>query len=229
MNISAQTHFGMIIFVILVILAMQIWGRRSIAQGTLHRTNIIIGFGMISLFVFYNAYYFYPSQFNWGVSLPLQVCDILALCSGIVLVRPHETVRALLALSSIAFATQAFITPTGNHDPSGLRFWMYWLLHAGIVGCSLFDITINKFRPRMRHLVQVIIIDVLYISILLPINIYFGWNYGFIGNTEPGRTTLIDYLGPWPERIFVMLGLAILIQSAVFAALNSSAVNKRKP
>lgn len=48
-----------------------------------------------------------------------------------------------------------------------------------------------------------------YLAIVLAINIMLGFNYGYVGNAQPGEAPIIDFLGPWPQRVGVMAILVI--------------------
>ena len=42
---------------------------------------------------------------------------------------------------------------------------------------------------------------------MLPLDIAFGWNYGFVGPDKPEVRTIVDVLGPWPERVAVIVAI----------------------
>ena len=50
-----------------------------------------------------------------------------------------------------------------------------------------------------------------YGGLVLPLDVMFGVNYGYVGPTKPQKPTLIDALGPWPARVFVIVGLTMVV------------------
>jgi uncharacterized membrane protein YwaF len=40
-------------------------------------------------------------------------------------------------------------------------------------------------------------------------------NYGYVGQSKPGQPSLVDALGPWPQRVFVMVGLAVVVMTGL--------------
>jgi uncharacterized membrane protein YwaF len=55
-----------------------------------------------------------------------------------------------------------------------------------------------------------------YVAIILPLDLAFGWNYGFVGPSKPEVLTLVDALGPWPERLALIV---LLVAGAMALAL----------
>ena len=211
-TMSFSLYFMMILFTLSVIFIAQFFGFWAREKGHLLTYNRGLGTVIMVLWLLYNAYYFSPSIFSWSVSLPIHVCDILGPISALALLINNSKFRALLYFCAIPLAGQAIITPTGNQDPFILRFWFYWLLHAGILAISIYDLTVRKYKPKLKDLFWVIIFDFVYIILVVPLNIIFGWNYGYLGNSKPDVTTAIDFLGPWPERVLLMLIIVILFQ-----------------
>lgn len=206
----------MVLLSLSIVMVAQYWGYKSKKAETLQRTSKRIGIGMLLLWLIYNAYYFYPSNFRWETSLPFHVCDLLGPIAAIALFSSYRLPRAVLYFCGLTLAGQALLTPTGNQDPATLRFWLYWLLHAGIISVFLFDLTIRAYRPSFIDLRQVLYFDLAYAVLISPLNIAFNWNYGYLGNSKPDVPTIVDFLGPWPERILAMLLLAGLVQAAMY-------------
>ncbi len=228
MPITPALHLKMILFVIGLCILILIMGKVSINNGTIERQSKILGFLLFGVWFVYVIYYFTPEMFSWKASLPLQVCDMIALSASFALIFKLKIGRALLYFSAIALTTQAVITPTGNQDPNSFRFWLYWVLHAGIIAFFFYDLIIKKYQPSLRDFVLVLAVDIVYVMIVLPINITFGWNYGSLGDSLHDGETLLDMLGPWPQRIFVILGLAMAAQGLMLLFwLGSELINSR--
>jgi hypothetical integral membrane protein (TIGR02206 family) len=172
---------------------------------------------MALLWTAYNAYYFWPDRFDWKVSLPLQVCDLLGPAAAIAIRFKFRIVRAFLYFCAFPLATQAVLTPTGNQDPRFPRFWLYWTLHAFILSLSAFDLIVLKYRPLLKDFLSIVLIDSLYVAMIAPVDAYFGWNYGYLGDSLPDGMTAISYLGSWPSRILFMFAIVIASQSLLLA------------
>jgi hypothetical integral membrane protein (TIGR02206 family) len=210
--ITTTLHGLMIALVLLAISASVGSGFFAMRWGTLRKWARTQAALMALLWMGYNAYYFSPSHFDWQVSLPLQVCDLLGPSAAIAVGLRLRTARSFLYFCALPLAGQAVLTPTGNQDPMRLRFWLYWALHAAILALSVSDLTILKFRPLFRDYLTVVLIDFLYAAVIVPVDMVFGWNYGYLGNSVPTTLTMVSFLGPWPRRIVVMLTLVIALQ-----------------
>ncbi|MBL9001397.1 MAG: TIGR02206 family membrane protein [Phycisphaerae bacterium] len=161
------------------------------------------------------AYYLAPSRFDWAWSLPLQLCDIAGWLAAWALISAHRWPRTALYYFGFGLCTQAFITPTLTEGPFHPRYWLFWITHAQIIGSALYDFIVRGYRPTWRDYGVVSIVFVAYGALVTPLNITFGWNYGYIGPSVPGKPTLIQSLGPWPLR---MLWVWLIAQGA-FALL----------
>ena len=42
---------------------------------------------------------------------------------------------------------------------------------------------------------------------MLPLDLWLGANYGCVGPSRPEVPTIVDFLGPWPERVGVIMAI----------------------
>jgi hypothetical integral membrane protein (TIGR02206 family) len=214
--ISSVLHIAMVGFTIGLMLLAILIGHLSKQAGKLSTFDKLFGWTIFVLWLVYNAYYFAPQNFDWKVSLPLHVCDLLAPIASIALLANSRTARSLTYFCALTMAGQAVYTPIGNQDPTTLRFWLFWILHAAILASFSYDLVIRGYRPRSKDLYRVISLSILYIVVMTPINIAFGWNYGYLGDSKPDAPTAIDVLGPWPARIAWIFLLSAGLQVAMY-------------
>jgi len=210
-GITPLVHFLMLLFVIFVASSISITGRRARRNGYLNKFSMWFGICLFALWIVYNIYNFLPANFRIDESLPLHACDMLAIIASLSLVKANRKTSALLYFCALSLAGQAIITPNGNQDPATFRFWLFWLLHAGIISASIYDLVVRKYRPAFKDFLCAILCLVMYAAVILPVNIAFDWNYGFIGNSKPDVPTVIDTLGPWPLRLLWMFFLVVIV------------------
>jgi len=165
------------------------------------RLNKGVGLFALAAYIAVNIYWMWPGNLVWDKSLPIQLCDLAALCAPIALLTRSRTARALLYFWGLGLSTQGFITPVNEHGPESGEFWMHWLNHGAIVGAAMFDLTVLRFRPQWRDWRTAVLLGVVYLACVFVLNIITGWNYGYVGATKPDVRTLVDFLGPWPLRV----------------------------
>jgi hypothetical integral membrane protein (TIGR02206 family) len=181
----------------LLIAAPSLAGRRlqKNAEATLRRTLAALA---VCYWLAYNIWW------NWNgldlrTGLPLQICDF----NGLV---------APLALMTAALTLQAFIQPALTAGPALLVFWAFWAAHTIIAACALYDIAVLGFRPGWNDLGRALAASAVYVALVVPINLWLGSNYGYIGNPADIKEIppFVDALGPWPQRAIILLALAPL-------------------
>lgn len=207
---------AMILFVLILVVLISFAGTRIRRAEHLKRFSRCLGVSLLGIWMIYNIYNFLPANFRPDVSLPLHVCDVLAIVAFFSLISPNRKTSALLYFCGLILTGQAILSPTGNQDPATFRFWLFWLLHGGIIATSIYELTVRKYRPFLKDFLFVAGCDLLYVILILPLDIIFGWNYGFIGNVKPDTPTIIDALGPWPQRVVWMVGLVVIAQLIMY-------------
>lgn len=201
-------HAGIIVLFATATALLIFVGRRQtpLARSRLDRN---IGLVLIALWIVSNGWWLLPPRFDAARALPLHVCDITSLLAGIVLLAPRRAFRAVLYFWGIGMSLQAILTPEIAFEPDTPWFWIFWLSHAGIIGIAIYDIVVRGFRPTWADYRLAVIAGLGYLAVVLVINILLGFNYAYVGDARPGEASIIDFLGPWPQRVAVMAILVI--------------------
>lgn len=164
-------------------------------------------------------WYLMPSRFTWALSLPLQFCDIAPWIAAIALLTEARWARILLYYWGTALCTQAFFTPTLSEGLAHTRFWWFWLGHTHIVGAAIYDLVARGFRPTWRDLRFAVISTGVLTFSLVALDAITGLNYGYVGPGSPTVRTIIDAIGPYPQRVLVLICIvftAFVILTAVW-------------
>ncbi|MEL7473930.1 MAG: TIGR02206 family membrane protein [Planctomycetota bacterium] len=180
------------------------WRSRPETVPTERRFRWIVALMMLAFQGGQQSYLLLPTNFDWRVSLPLHVCDLIAWTTPIALVTQWRPLRAMLYFWGIGLSTQAFFTPILLTGPAGAHFWFFWIGHLLIVGGALYDVFVLGFRPRLVDFLIGTGVSLAYVGLMVGVNIALGehdTNYGFVANTKPDNPTIIDQLGPWPLRV----------------------------
>jgi hypothetical integral membrane protein (TIGR02206 family) len=144
--------------------------------------------------------------------LPLQICDINGLIAPLALLCGWRWARATLYFWTAALTLQAFIQPMLTAGPASPVFWAFWTAHTLIAACAVYDIAVLGFRPGWGDLGRALFAGAIYVALVLPLDLWLGADYGYVGNPPPGMKIppLVDALGPWPQRAVALVALAAL-------------------
>lgn len=162
-------------------------------------------------------WWFLPANFQFGASLPLHLCDLAVWAAAVAMLTERRWARTLLYFWGIGLSTQAFLTPTLDEGPGRPQFWLFWIGHTQIVGSAVYDVLVRGYRPRPRDLALACAVTLAYAAVTFVIDIAFGVNYGYVGQTSPDEPTIIDRLGPWPLRVVWMSLLVAAVYMALWA------------
>lgn len=171
------------------------------------------GGGVVGINIASIVYWLMPERYDVRISLPLQLCDLACAMTPLVFLTTWRLPRALVYFWGIGLSTQAFVTPTLDEPPPSARYWLFWLVHLAIVGSAVYDLIVRRFRPTWQELLWALGVSVTWAGLMVWLNEALGSNYGYVGRGDPNSPTIVDLLGPWPARVFVMaaIGMAAFV------------------
>lgn len=184
-------------------------GRRWRGTARLGRAEQAAGGLMLALWCVGTAYWLVPGNFTLDEALPIHMCDLTGLIAPLVLLTRRRALRALLYFWGLGLSVHGMLTPVLEDGPASLRFWLFWLTHSAIIGTAVYDLVVGGYRPDRRDWMLAIGSCAVWLLIVLGVNLSLHVNYGYVGNTAPERPTVIDQLGPWPHRVFIMIGAVL--------------------
>jgi hypothetical integral membrane protein (TIGR02206 family) len=194
-----------------IILAI-VLGRRWRGTPREKRLRLTLGYTTIVFQAWGLIYYALPANLNPAESLPLHICDVAGWLAPIAILTQYRWFRIMLYYWGIGLSTQAFFTPVVDEGYGYWKFWLFWIGHTQIIGLAFYDVCVLGFRPTWKSLWVATISTLIYvIGMLLPFNILTGFNYGYVGNKLPEKKTILNELGPWPGRVFIMAGIVFTI------------------
>ncbi len=174
-----------------------------------------VGWAYLAAWFTTYAFLLFPPLHDPPKTWPLQLCHLAALAAAALLITGWRPLRPLVYFWGIALSTQALVTPSLTEGPALYPFWFFWSTHALIVGVALYDVLARGYRPTWCDYGIACAGAAAYVAVVLPLDLAFGWNYGFVGPSRPEVPTIVDALGPWPQR----LGLIVAIVAAAMALL----------
>ncbi len=166
-----------------------------------------IGIALIVTWLAVHGWWLAPPRLDPVKTLPLQMCHWAALAAGFYLVTRARRLAVLLYFWGLGLCTQALITPALEEGPATHVFWYFWLSHGMIVGVAAYALAVHGFRPTWRDLRFASLAAAGYAGIAIAVNLAIGANYGFLGPSKPSLPTIVDALGPWPQRLPVIFAI----------------------
>lgn len=208
------THAAMLSGIALLIWLLVIIGRRQRADAPT-RLELTLAIANLALWIGAHGWWQLPPRFDPAATLPLQMCHLTSVIASLVLLTRRHILRVALYFWGFGLCTQALLTPSLTDPPASVWFWAFWLQHGFIMAVAVYDLTVCRFRPAWRDYGLACAASAAYVAVVLPIDLLLDANYGFVGNTKPDNPSIVDLLGPWPERLVII----VLLVAAVLALL----------
>lgn len=159
------------------------------------------------------TWYAWPSRFEWRLSLPLHICDIVAVLAAVSLLRDQRWVWSVVYFWGIGLCILGFIWPSLTHGPDRIEFYLFWLTHLQIVGSAVYLVAVRGYVPRAGDWAVAQVLLALYCIIIVPIDWMFDLNYGYIGPADSPTSIM----GPWPARVLIMFAVQMLVLALLLA------------
>ena len=167
----------------------------------------VVGIAYLTAWVMTYGYLLFAPLHEPAKTYPLQLCHWNAVAAALLLATRWEALRPIVYFWGFALSTQALITPSLTEGPAIYPFWFFWTTHGLIVGVALYEVLARGYRPTPRDYGIACAAAALYVAIVLPLDLAFDWNYGFVGRGRPELRTIVDALGPWPQRLAIIFAL----------------------
>lgn len=210
------THAIVVVVAALLVVPVIALGRRwhASAPRRERRLRRAIAGGIVLVQAWSLWFWLHPERLDATISLPLHVCDLVPwIAAAVLAVGPARWPAAagLVYFWGIGLSGWGFVWPVLEKGPSTMHFWLFWAVHAQIVGTAGYVALASSWRPSRRELRIAAACTILYAIAITPVNLGLEADYGYVGPGD-GPAAL---LGPWPWR----LPLVVAGQIAIFALL----------
>jgi hypothetical integral membrane protein (TIGR02206 family) len=163
-----------------------------------------------------SQYYYMVAHWDIQRSLPLHVCDLSLFIAAGALLTETRWVRTMLYFWGLGLSTQGFITPVIEEGLSTGTFWYFWINHLQIIGSAVYLVVVMGYRPAARDMGVAVVLSFVYVVAMVALDLALGVNYGYVGNLTPKTPTLIDRLGAWPGRLFILAAIVAVLYTAMW-------------
>jgi hypothetical integral membrane protein (TIGR02206 family) len=154
---------------------------------------------------------FLTDQWTIQTMLPLHLCSLLVFLSALALLTKSHRIYEFVYFLGIGGALQALLTPDlGIYGFLHFRFFQSFIAHGSIITTAIYLTVIEQFRPTPKSPQRVILALTLYALFVGLINSFLKSNYLFVCQ-KPAAKSLLDAFGPWPQYLFIVWGLAVIL------------------
>ena len=160
----------------------------------------IIGLILIFRTVFIHFYWIHLDIWSIQSSLPLQLCGLSGILSGIVLLWRNQLAYECLYYWGIAGAFHSFFTPEFTTGSQGFLFYDYFISHGGIILSAIYLTWVIGMKPRKGSWWKIFLWSQFLLPIIGFINYQLDSNYMYLC-TKP----IVDnpfLIGDWPYYLF---------------------------
>lgn len=146
-----------------------------------------------------HPYLLYTGHWTLRSSLPLQLCSISGLLSGIVLLFPSQIGYELLMYWGIPGAFHSLLTPEMTQGDGTYILVDYYVSHGGIILSSLYLTYCRNMQVRKNSWLRIFLISQFLIPFIGIIDYFLDANYMYFRERPLADNPLI--LGKWPWYI----------------------------
>jgi len=157
--------------------------------------------------IFNQWYMFYLGIWDLSTSLPIHMCGITGILSGVMLIKNKQIGFEFIAMPGMAGAIHALLTPLLNHGGDTYQVINYYVGHSGIIIVALYLAIVEGYRIRKNSWVSVFfMVQILFVIVGIA-NWVFDANYMYLSNAPGVNNPLIIGEWPWYILIFEIAGL----------------------
>ena len=146
-----------------------------------------------------------PDHWDIQDSLPMHMCRWTVWIAGWAMYSLNPKMRSLLLFWGIGLSTQGIFSPMITVGYGSWAFWIYWINHTQIVGAAIYDLAVLGYRPNRRDLYFAMFWGLIYALLTIGLNAMLSTNYSYLGQGQYGTSSIVDKLGPYPQRLIWMI------------------------
>jgi hypothetical integral membrane protein (TIGR02206 family) len=183
-----------------------ILGSRLKANGK-ERLATCLGWSLLLLNLFHQVYLVTRNEWILQSALPLNLCSITGLLSGVTLITRKQLIFEFLLYAGIAGALHSLLTPEMTFGNKGWHPYDYYISHAGILLAPFYLSVVLKFFPRPGSWWRILLYTQPLLLMVFIININIGANYMYLVAKPNAQNAFVVGEWPWYILFFELAGL----------------------
>jgi hypothetical integral membrane protein (TIGR02206 family) len=207
----SASHFGALLFTAFLTIVL-IASTRSVTSENIQRfikifLAVMIGGGLVSKII--------ESRLRGSAMYPMQLCDWAAIAIVVFLFSKNILLFECAYFWGFAGTLQAMITPDIRYDFPHANYFLFFIMHSGIIIAVFYSVFGLQMKPRPFSVIRIFLVSQIYLCTAMIVNHIFNKNYGYL-SSKPGSATMLDYLGDWPWYIFSLEAVALLLFALLY-------------
>ena len=198
---------GLCFLIILVFLTKKRW---SFPANKIRLFERLFALSLLTIEIGYHIWLYQTGRWNWGNSLPVELCSISLILTIILLWTGNRHVYEFVFYAGIGGALQAVATPVLDLSFPHFRFFHFFYTHFGIILTALYFTWVKGYLPTFKGIIKTMVALNILLPCILVLNIYLKGNYMFL-RKKPASGSILDFLGPYPWYILSLEMVAFLI------------------
>ncbi len=174
---------------------------------------------------------YYLGVFDHTTDLPLQLCNLMPLILGIAYYFESQKLFGIIFFWIMNGTLQSNFTPSLMDFFPHYESIRYWTTHALIPFAAVYGLVVLSYKVTYKDVIISWLAITFGAYFMYWINTFMGANYWFVIE-KPISPTMYDALGPWPNYMFQLFPVALVLFSVTYWVIllvqKSAAVIKLK-
>ena len=181
-----------------------------------HKESLAKVIGAVLIFRAMGVHFYWDYLEIWQIesSLPLHLCGLSAILSGLVLFWKKQLAYECLYFWGLPGAFHSLMTPEFTMGTDGLLFYEYYLSHGGIILSAIYLTCILRMRPRRGSWWKIFFWSQLMIPIIGIVNWILDANYMYLCVKPIAKNPFL--IGDWPWYILGIECAAVIHFSVLY-------------
>ena len=196
------------LFASITIVSLPLLISRKSSADFRQTTGKILGGILLATFAALQIYQIYRGTWNTADSLPLQLCALSSILSGLVFFYPSQLLSEALIFWGISGALHSVLTPELVYGHDAFYVAEYYVAHAGIIASALYLPMRSAFRLRQGSWWRLWLLTQPILLTVGLINHMAGSNYMYLCRKPMAENPFV--IGEWPWYIIGLQAAGLL-------------------
>ncbi len=154
-----------------------------------------------------------PGRISWDQSLPLHICQLIALAAPVAVLSRRRLPRAIVYFWGLGLNSQAFFHVDSLGGLTHPATYILWGYHEANLAAVAYAVLVRRYRPSWGDWGLNVACIAAYAVVVGSIDAALAANYGMIG--PPTVYAVVTAFGPWPARVVWLALTAVAVTAGL--------------